>query len=1227
MKVWSLGAVLLLAALVAGCGGNSTAIGVVVSAAGVTSGATATVVSNGTLQYSATVTGGSATTVSWAICLPAALTTTEPTNCTAPVGPTGCTLPAISGSALSGHGTITQTGLYTAPTTVPSPNKFEVMASSCVSPKSFGILNTQVDSGVRIQLVPATASIAVSEHYQFTATVTGTSDTAVNWSVNSIAGGNATVGYICPNSAASCTTAGEYFAPAIAPGSVTITAISVADTSKTATAAVTVGSATDPTLTSLDPATAAQGSVEQDVYLIGQNFHSTSTVLVAPPGQNPTSVATTFLSSTLLRATIPGALLGTAGPLPIEVQAQNGGLNIPGPVNLNLIPTRPALIASSPDSVSQNTASATVNLTGGFFSPGTTTVQFDNSSVGVSTTVTNSRQLSVGIPAGNLMIPGLYPIVVQNSGVPAGQPATAALNLAVTPTPISIATAPTATIGVGPNPSAIAIDYASALAVVVNTGAGTTNGTVSVLNLGTSPPTIAATITVGKNPTAVAVDDLLSPHVALVVNSGDQTVSTINLLTDQVVGTPLSVAIGPAAGSPAGTAPVPYAIGINPITHRAVVAYQSFNEATILDLSTGTPVVVEQVGGNVTAPLGTGPKPAVSIDPALNWAVIAPGGAGIETTNIVDLGRNPTTGDSGRAPEVIGSIALPATGIGINSETHQAFMADSNSGTFTSFSLLDNTVNTISFTNNGVALNQTGYVAAAADPLENIGIAVNENSPAAAIVNLKNGNVLQNITLAGSALAVAVDPASNQAFVVSPGTPGGNGSVAAVSLGAAISPLQIVESSPGITFTSATAAAVTLTLTGSGFVSGSQVLLDGTPLTPVSVSPNGRQIVVSVPASMVGSARRYAVEVLNPGGAVSNVTGLSVIQPVTVGRSPVGVAVDTDRDLAVVTNSGSGTVSLVALAPSTPVGTNQLPAGTVGLVGQPIPVGSDPLGVAVLPRLGLALVANNGSNNVSLVDVTETNAPLTVSGCAAGGVCSGQMGVAINQDTAAGVVTNSSSSNYVANNASNNVSFVAITAATPTAAASVTVSSVPAVDLDPTAVAIDPVINPVNPALGYAAVTTASQASSVQLLTIPGGALVQRVGGSLLQVPTGVLFDPVNQVFLVANSLMNNVVIIDPSSLNQSTVRVGINPTSLDYNFQASTLVTVNGASHTMSILDYVCPPPASGVTTACPNPQVRAVLGLGGSQQFSVAIDPKLNLAVVADQNNNRILLVPLPF
>jgi hypothetical protein len=133
-----------------------------------------------------------------------------------------------------------------------------------------------------------------------------------------------------------------------------------------------------------------------------------------------------------------------------------------------------------------------------------------------------------------------------------------------------------------------------------------------------------------------------------------------------------------------------------------------------------------------------------------------------------------------------------------------------------------------------------------------------------------------------------------------------------------------------------------------------------------------------------------------------------------------------------------------------------------------------------------------------------------------------------------------------------------------------------------------------------------------------------------LQNPSGVVFDPVNQIFIAVNSLLNNLVFTDPASANSTVANVGIAPTSVDYNFQTSSLVTVNSGSHTMSVLDYTCPPNAG---PTCFVPQVRDVLTLGGAQTSTlvlgpnaVAIDPKLNLAVLVDPDNNRVLLVPLP-
>ena len=1216
-KTWRWGVLLLLTGMVAGCGGNSTAVGVIVTAPGVTSGSTATIIANGTLQFAATVTGASATTVFWRVCKPAATPTTQPTNCTAIPGVTP------SGTAvLTGYGTITQTGLYTAPPAPPAPNSFVVMAVSTVSPHindtagtvntDFGIINATIDTGVRVQVFPTTATIGPGQHIQFTANITGTTVQTVNWSVNGVAGGNAQSGLI--------TSGGLYSAPTSGTASATITATATADSSKSGNANVTISTTATATLTSIDPTVASQGSSQQDVYLTGTNFFSNDTIFVAAPGQAAAAVPTTFVSTTLLRATIPATLLSAAGQDQISVVRQDGSPNAPGPVALTINPMRPSIVASLPDSFLQNPSSnVTLNLTGGYFSPATT-VFFNGSSAGLTASVVNSRQLSLGIPPGSLGTPGLYPVVVQNAGISAPTPSMAAVNVAVAPASANIPTGASGSLAVGTSPSAVAIDYATGMAVVANTG----SNNVSLITL---RPTLApaGTVAVGKSPTGVAIDDMLTPNIAVVVNSGDQTVSTINLSTSTVTST-LSVAIGPTSGSPAGSAPIPYSIGINSLTHRAVVAYQSFNEATILDLSTGTPKVVQQVGGDVTAPLGTGTTPQVAVDEQLNWAVVTPGGGGAQTTTIVDLGHSAINGDVIRAPEVVASLALSTTGVGINTQTHQALFTDPNAGNLTSFSLLDATVNPITFMNAGLAVNQLGFSAAAVSPLENVGIAVNALSSTAAIVDLETGNVLQTVSGLGvSPQAVAVDPASNLAVVANQGA----NSISIVSLGPALNPLQIVETSPAITFTSGTP--LTLTVTGGAFTTSSVVRLDQVPVPTAVVATSCagapaacRQLTATVPASMLSSARNYAVDVTTPGTTpvpVSNVAQLTIVQSIVVGNAPVGVAVDTDRDMAVVTNAGGGSVSLVALSPTTPVGVSQSAAGSVGTVGAPLTVGTNPLGVAVISRLGLAVVANNGSNNASLIDETQASVPQTVSPCGStGGLCTGPTAAAINQDTAQAVITNAGILNDTA--APSSISFGTITPGTASTAPTLASTSTDGnVDQNPVAAAVDPQPIPATPGISYVGIGTASQASTVQVINA-STLIPQRVSG--FQNPTGMIFDPLNLVFAIANSLSNNIVLLDPNTLVQTPVRVGINPTALDYDFQTSTLVTSNLSSHTLSILNYQCPP--SGGNTACLAPRVQAVLGLGGSQQFSVAVDARLNIAVVADQANNRVLLVPLP-
>ncbi len=1208
MKAAGLGTVLILLTVFAGgCASNSTPVAVTVTAA--SSSATAssvTILVNSTVQFSASVSGGAATGVFWQICKPTSTpqsTTVAPTDCSQGQGPASCPIPTVS-KPLTGFGTITSSGLYAAPGAPPQPNTFLVVATSCAKTTAFGFLTVVVDSGIRVQVSPPTATLGTGETFQFNASVTGPGvlSTGVAWSVCQTAGTSSAAPTNCGlSSLGSITAGGLYTAPGTGQ-TVIIEATSAADPTQFGTASVTVAVAGPPALTSMDPSIAAQGSVQQDAYLTGSNFLSTSSVLVGGVALPPADIV--FLSTTLLRATIPAAQLAQAGSIPIVVQSQSGNSSVP--TNLTVVAVRPAVVASSPDSVSQNNASANVILTGGFFTPSLappntgTAVTFNGSAV--ISAYNNSRQLTVSIPQAALATPGLYPILVANPGAAS----ISALNLAVTPSPALIPQSPTVpSIAVGTSPSAVAVDEADGIAVVANTG----SNSISLISLATD--SVTGTIAVGNQPTGVAVDDLLADPVVLVVNNADQTVSAVDLKTSNVATLNVSIATG-------ATPPLPFAIGVNPLTHRAIVAYQSTNQAMVLDVSDtgGVPALssVQVIGGNSSL-YSTGAKPAVAVDPKLNWAVVTPGGSGI--ISMVDLGvdASPAGVPNGRAPQVVADLAISTSvqGVGINPETHQALLTDPTSGLLTTFNLLDNSVATVALPGGG-SFGQPGFGAAAVSPLENVGIAVSgtPSGSSAVVVDLENGIVLQTVGGLGtspSAQAVAVDPISNQAVVVD----NANGTVAILSLGPAINPLQIAETSSDIVYGGPAAGSLALTVNGAGFVSGSQVLLDNVAVPTAFVS--ARQVVATVPANMLAQPRRYIVQVQNPSLAASNVAGLTVIESVAVGSAPVGVAVDTDRDLAYVTNSGDGTLSLVSLASPSPALSPQS-LGTGGtVIGAPITVGTTPAGVAAISRFGMAIVVNNGSNDASVVNVAAgipVPAPILVTLCAA---CTAPAGIAINQDTGVGAIADTNPS--TSSSSTGDVSLLTLPA-TPSS----TTSTV-AVDQDPVALATDP-------NLDFAGVVTASSTSSMQFIVMSTGGVAGSVRTGL-DNPSGIAFDPVNQVFLTANSLLNEIVIVDPATFIETPVRVGIGPTSIDYNFQTSTLVTVNSVSHTMSVMAYVCPPVPSA--PQCLGPKVRTVLGLGGTQISSpllgpnaVAIDLKLNLGILTDEDNNRVLLVPLP-
>jgi hypothetical protein len=109
-------------------------------------------------------------------------------------------------------------------------------------------------SDISVTITPAAANVAISSTQQFTANVTGTSNNGVTWEVNGVSGGDEKHGTI--------TSAGLYTAPDTipSPSTVTITAVSNANTNKTAQASIVIG---DPVTVSPSTASVAASATQQ----------------------------------------------------------------------------------------------------------------------------------------------------------------------------------------------------------------------------------------------------------------------------------------------------------------------------------------------------------------------------------------------------------------------------------------------------------------------------------------------------------------------------------------------------------------------------------------------------------------------------------------------------------------------------------------------------------------------------------------------------------------------------------------------------------------------------------------------------------------------------------------------------------------------------------------------------------------------------------------------------
>ncbi len=167
--------------------------------------------------------GHSITTYQWTSVGSQSATITSATSATASVKAPSCGFETVQITVTDDGGRTDVGHVVLSPTAASSDVPLDATDLACVAtPK------------VMVAVCPATASLQTNGSQNFTASVANTSNSAVTWEVNGVAGGSASLGTI--------TSGGVYTAPASVPsgGTVTVEAVSAADTSVQSTTTVTI---------------------------------------------------------------------------------------------------------------------------------------------------------------------------------------------------------------------------------------------------------------------------------------------------------------------------------------------------------------------------------------------------------------------------------------------------------------------------------------------------------------------------------------------------------------------------------------------------------------------------------------------------------------------------------------------------------------------------------------------------------------------------------------------------------------------------------------------------------------------------------------------------------------------------------------------------------------------------------------------------------------------------
>ena len=275
----------------------------------------------GTQQFSATVFGTNNTAVSWSL--------------------------SSNGAQ---PGSISSAGLYTAPPSVSSSLQVMVIATSVADPAQSASAALQVNpvAAVHVSVTPQSGTAQAGGTQQFSAVVTGTSNSNVTWSLSSTA-----------SQPGSISSSGFYTAPATVSSTmqVTVTATSVADTGQSASAFLTVNPiATVHVSVTPQSGIAQAGSTQQFASIVTGTNNSNVTWSLSSTASQPGSISSSglYTAPSTLSAVIHVTVTATSVADPSKSASASLTVNPLAAVHVSVTPQSATVASGATQQLSAN---------------------------------------------------------------------------------------------------------------------------------------------------------------------------------------------------------------------------------------------------------------------------------------------------------------------------------------------------------------------------------------------------------------------------------------------------------------------------------------------------------------------------------------------------------------------------------------------------------------------------------------------------------------------------------------------------------------------------------------------------------------------------------------------------------------------------------------------------------------------------------------------------------